>query len=452
MQKVITKYGLAAHLAILAVAPLFLSPLCVLWLTGLAAIWLLMEPSRIGGEMLHDARWRVKLAIVRDPLFWFSLVVVAYAATRFLNDGVALVYDAENSAWSFGRPKMPILPGSVTGMGAVEFAAAVAMLVILQGCRHGLGKAARMVFLLLSSSFSGLCAVTLGVMIASGSELAGGLMRCDWLSPVFLGSIFGVYLLIGTVAVLFLYERKWRRAMLLVSLSVGGNVAGLFLFAPPAVHLLFLVGEALILLYLFVYARKALPGSGEFKVLVTFSLAVTLGIVFVVFVMPEPLLQERLKAFETRAFFPDGFWTLRKGLSDLSLKIWKDYPWVGSGLGAFPLGLKFFAEEADWILIQPQQTMPLNGYWGLLVERGVIGALVFVCVLGFLAWTFSVRLIQAGFRALPHPACLLGPIVLIVLAAESMVDGALIVSGMTVAVTAALSLSAGFFQKERRDG
>lgn len=79
MQTLITKYGLAAHLALLTVAPLFLFPFCgegtitvvMLWLSGLAFIWILMEPSVLAGEVLHDARNRVSANMFRDPLSGF---------------------------------------------------------------------------------------------------------------------------------------------------------------------------------------------------------------------------------------------------------------------------------------------------------------------------------------------------------------------------------------------
>ena len=63
----LAKYGLAAHLAFLAVAPLFLFPFCaassvavtLLWLTLLAAVWCGLMPSVRRGERLYDARLRV---------------------------------------------------------------------------------------------------------------------------------------------------------------------------------------------------------------------------------------------------------------------------------------------------------------------------------------------------------------------------------------------------------
>ncbi|MBR1921794.1 MAG: hypothetical protein IJ829_07335, partial [Kiritimatiellae bacterium] len=103
MQKTISKYGLAAHLALLAVAPLFLFPFCgsvwtartLLWLSLSAAVWTFVAPSCRKDEMPHDARARVASSIFVDPLFWFSVVLVLFAVVRWLNVGVAMVYDAE---------------------------------------------------------------------------------------------------------------------------------------------------------------------------------------------------------------------------------------------------------------------------------------------------------------------------------------------------------------------
>ena len=66
MQKLIAKYGTAAHLALLAAAPLFLFPFLpdeaiatvLLFLSLPAAVWTLMEPSVLDGEKLHTARER----------------------------------------------------------------------------------------------------------------------------------------------------------------------------------------------------------------------------------------------------------------------------------------------------------------------------------------------------------------------------------------------------------
>ena len=102
MQKFIAKFGCAAHLAVLTVAPLFLFPfveremlaVVMLWLSLPAALWAILEPSVRGGEHLHNARRRVLRGMLRDPLLWALLVVVVITGVRAVNVGIALAYDA----------------------------------------------------------------------------------------------------------------------------------------------------------------------------------------------------------------------------------------------------------------------------------------------------------------------------------------------------------------------
>ena len=65
MQKLISKYGLAAHLALLAVTPLFLSPFCaeatiavaMMWMSAVGALW--RPPEEIYVEnVILDSNYR----------------------------------------------------------------------------------------------------------------------------------------------------------------------------------------------------------------------------------------------------------------------------------------------------------------------------------------------------------------------------------------------------------
>ena len=87
MQKLIGKYGLAAHLALVVVAPLFFTPTAVLWLSALAVVWFFLEPSRIGFEQLHDARRRILSSLWKDAVFWVFLALTVIAGIRFANGG-----------------------------------------------------------------------------------------------------------------------------------------------------------------------------------------------------------------------------------------------------------------------------------------------------------------------------------------------------------------------------
>ena len=74
----------------MTVAPLFLFPFCgeeviakvLLWFSLLGAVWNVMSPSVKGNERPHDARLRFAYEVVRDPLFWAGLVLVAFAGIR----------------------------------------------------------------------------------------------------------------------------------------------------------------------------------------------------------------------------------------------------------------------------------------------------------------------------------------------------------------------------------
>ena len=98
--RLITRYGLATHLALLASLPFVLFPLLsasklaevIFCLSGIAFLWLLVEPSMRAGEHLSVARRRVFGSLVRDVAFWFVLCALAVSFVRYLNSGVATDY------------------------------------------------------------------------------------------------------------------------------------------------------------------------------------------------------------------------------------------------------------------------------------------------------------------------------------------------------------------------
>ena len=107
IQKAITKYGLALHLAMLAALPSALAPFVsdhalgrtVLWLSFLGALWIFIEPSIRQGEHLSQARVRVLNGIVRDPVVWFFALLVFFTGVRWLNSDIELVYDSEKVSY-----------------------------------------------------------------------------------------------------------------------------------------------------------------------------------------------------------------------------------------------------------------------------------------------------------------------------------------------------------------
>ena len=461
MQTLITKYGLAAHLALLTVAPLFLFPFCgegtitvvMLWLSGLAFIWILMEPSVLAGEVLHDARNRVSANMFRDPLFWISLVLIALAGVRAWNSGVTLAYDAEAMNWHLSSAALPLMPSSRDGEGKLLFASAVALAVILQGTRHAMGKSARVAYALLASAMAGFSAVSALLAFFSGHPGATACVKFTAVNRDFAAIAFGVYSLVGTVALVGAFERRWNQAIPLLAFSIGGTGAGLFVFADPAAVVVFVVADLPVLLYSFFYAHRVLRSAGEFKCLVVFGISVTIAVVLVIALLPQSEVAARVAPIVSNDLLPEKFMELRKTLGTLSLKAWRENPWLGTGLGTLASDLRLMAAEADWTLIPHGQSLALNGWWQLLVERGIVGAVAVALPLALLLFTYGRSVCRWIFvHGLPHPMCLSGLFALLAVVALAFVDATVLRPELVLIVCAMMAISAHSFPKEKSNG
>ena len=448
MQKLIGKYGLAAHLALVVVAPLFFTPTTVLWLSALAVVWFLLEPSRIGFEQLHDARRRIMRSLRKDAVFWVFLALTVIAGIRFANGGVTLVYDAESTAWSVATPKFPFLPGSADDAGYPFFAGVVAVFISVTICRHALGRSARFAFFLVSSFLSAVGACAMIVMLYYGDAWAAGLLELSNTDPVFIGSVFGVHLAGGVAGLYFTFERRWLRAMPFAMIAVLGNSAGLFAFAPPISHCFFAVAALLMFLYAFFYARKTLPFHAEFKYMVLFGISLTLAGMAVVGVMDDSILEARIAPYMTGDFFTKDFMSLRSMLSSVSADIWKKNPWFGGGLGSFAMELGFSATKEQWSVIPAMQHAPLNGYWMLLAERGIVGAFLLVVAVLLLAGFYVRNLVAGVVHAVPNPAAWTGLLVCLAAVGDALFFTTMLSPGLMVAVAVYLSVSTNAFPKE----
>ncbi|MGN0833218.1 MAG: hypothetical protein ACI4RD_06180 [Kiritimatiellia bacterium] len=460
MQKLIAKFGCAAHLAVLTVAPLFLFPLVaretlaivMLWLSLPAALWTILEPSVRGGEHLHDARRRVLRGIVRDPLAWASLVIVVVAGVRAINTGIALAYDAETSKWFVAEGTFPILPGSVGTAGMLPFAVAVALTVLLQGHRHSLGLQARMAFLLIASALGGIAAAVSHLAAFCGQPAALALLEPTNAACSFVGFAYGLLLLCGTVALVAAFECRWNLAMVLLIFSVGGTAAGAFSFSPAYLSAGIGLAELILLGYSFFYSKRNLQSSGEFKMLVIGGTAIVLGGLMAVALLPEEAVSGRLDAYANKLLFPGRFWETRALLSHVALKAWLSHLWIGTGLDSFLLDFRFHAAAEAWTAFPRGVSAMSNGWWQLLAERGIVGFAVFALPFGFLLFTYGRRLVGGiAARALPHPACLLLPLGFVLLVAVGFCDCSPMRADALLAVASMMAVSAASFPRKKRD-
>ena len=454
MQKLISKYGAAAHLAILAVSPLFLFPFTgsvwtartLMWLSALALVWLTMEPSRRAGELPHDARSRVAHAIVTDPLLYVLVTIVAACGLRWANAGVAMAYDAETFLWSLKGPACAIFPGVVSGSGELEFSASLAAAVVITGCRHSLGKSARISFLFTASLLAGAAALSAAVAAYLGHEGAIAMMNRDFSTPVFIGSAFGVYFLGSIIALVGALEIEWNRLLPILAFSMGATAVGLFFFAPSALIALYLAAGLFLFLASAIYSGITIGVASSLKCLAAFVLGSLVPILFALALMPDGLADNRLAVFTPDGtWFPANFDALKSTLSTISRKIWSNHPWLGTGVGSYSLALRFNASPEDWAFIDPSRASAATGWWTLLSERGLVGAIFLALPLGFLLFTYFRRAIGILRGKTFVPAAILAPTVIGVVIAETFFDSSFLRPEILISLGAFLAIAACAF-------
>ncbi len=425
MQTFISKYGLAAHLAILAVTPLFLFPFCgeseiagvMVWLSALACLWLVMEPSRRSGEMLHESRTRVFGAVLRDPLFWVFALLAVFALFRAINGDVACVWDAAIGKNVLKGQACSVWPCHAAGTGQLQFATVLAALVAVSAARSALGKSARIFFATATELLAAVSAMVTSIACLAGSGDAALMTSFSAVQP---GNAYGLYFLASIVAAAGMLECRWNGALLIFSLSIGATGTGLFLFSTPlalmvdlALGLILFIGSA-------AYLSFSKKGADVFKYVVTVALAAAVPIIALTFFADPETVRSHAAAFGGFAsfpqnLFPEGFLERRAELSSASFGVWRQHLWIGSGLGAFPEAMV----AAGKAVVGEAPAAPFNGWWQILAERGILGLVAILLPVGFMTFTLVRRIAGAIGRKAFIPLAALGAAVMAAVAIES---------------------------------
>ena len=459
MQKFVSKYALAAHLGVLTVAPLLLFPffdqttigVAWLWLSLYVAAWIVMEPSRIGMEYPHEARARVVRSIVRDPFVWFMVFVVMWAAVRAFNGGVGMWYDAEIRRWSFKSATVDWLPGGVDGSGFFPFCAAVAMTVVATGIRNALGKAARYAFLCTVCALAGFAGHVLAVEFLCGDKTVSRIAQCSLQSPFYIGPAFGVALLCGIAGLFGAAEKRWTRTEFIVAAGLAGAMCGMLMFSTLVATLAFLVAALVMITVGYFLNRNVFEGAASLRCGVFFIAMTVFGGLFVASADAGSGVADRLEAAQKLELLSPEYVVARPPLSRIAFAAFKDNLWLGTGLGSYPVDVRFRAEASDYNSIMPGQAGALNGYLHLVAERGVLGAGICFVALGFLVWGFVSRLMSSFGKFEFRAAHILFPVVFVVAAALMFVECSWLKSDAMAVLLGALAVSAAAIPANRRD-
>ena len=405
MQKFISKYGLAAHLAVLAVLPLFLAPyasesaVCAVlfWMSLICSIWYFFEPSRRPSEMLHEARGRVAAALFKDPLFWIFAAICLISALRLFNCNVGMMYDTEVFRWKLKESELSFFPAGVEGAGMLQLATSVSLLVLVESCRHALGKGARLFFISAVSILAGFAGFAGAVACYFNVPGAVEASRCHIAASSYIGTSYGIYATVGIAALAGSFEIKWNKAMLLYSTGTAGCLVGLYFFAPSYVIVFFLAALLATSIASFFYAGIACDKTVAFKCVASLLMSLFMVASCCMALAPEFLETARLEPFIDGKFelFGQQYMKIRALCASFASKVWNSSPWLGTGLGTFPLNVRFNATFEDWAVLPPGQSSAVVGWWHVLAERGLVGAVSFCSVVVALVVTFVVRAVKS---------------------------------------------------------
>lgn len=466
--KVISKYGLAAHLGLLAAFPVAFSLVLgadalgkvMLWLSLFAVVWVFFDPSIRIGERSSEARIRVASSIIRDPVFYIFVAISVFALVRWLNSGITLWYDAEQSVWVVKSASAPMLPASTADAGFLPMAASVALLVVVIGVRHALGLSARLFCGLTAVSVTGLGGLVSSVCACLGKDASFiQAARADFMHTPFVGVAFGVFLLVAVAFGAAAESRKWAYARLPYVLAVAGTSSGLVFFAPPAAAAVCLTVILLFLVFALFYCARSGTLGGCARTGVFTFLGVAISMLLIMALASSDLQQFKLQGLNPELIVPVEYGTVRDALARISRGMWLERPWCGAGVGAYPLHVPFIAVKADWSVLPANVANGLSGYWTLLAERGIVGCAFLAVGLGALVWSWGARLVAAFmflrgndeadiFPFACPPVVWTAPFVLALAVAEMMFSNSFASPASVFALIFPLALSAASFPRK----
>lgn len=470
VQKAITKYGLAFHLALLAAVPSSIAAFVseqtlggvVLWLSAFAALWIFIEPSIRPGEHLSMARARVCASVIRDPVVWFFLLYVFLAFVRWVNSGMEMSYDPEKVSWTVSDPPLPFFPGSAGDAGFLPFSIAVGGLVLVAGICHAIGLGARTSFALTGSFVTGLGGLVAAAFACAGVEpfCAESMQTLGAMQTPPAGTLFGIWLFIAIGAGVLAEARKWHRGRPFLVVAIGGNVAGVLFFAIPIVAAAFLLLSLLFFIFCVIWLSRVSSAGSMARNFVFTVLGVLLPIFLVMSFSSSDFKKGKIEQLNPLTVWNDEVARTRKTLSDVSTRLWLADPWRGAGLGAFKLKVQFHINGDEWNVLPPKVERATNGYWMLLSERGNVMCGLFLIGLGLMLWAWCSRGAEA-FISLWHnedadafafacsPEVWLPIIIFPLLVAEGVFTPVLSAGTILLAVVAMLSLATASFPRRQ---
>ena len=392
--------------------------------------------------------------MVWDPVFWTFVAIVVVVGFRALNAGIRVSFDYETAEWAIDASAVPFLPGSVDGAGFLPFAAALSTAIVVLGCRHALGKSARMMFLVMVSSFSGIAALVSLFLLGLGDEVVAAAVSTTPESLSGPGLGFALCLLCSASALFAAVARDWGKSVPFLVLAVAGNAAAVFVYPSSRDATAFALAYIALLVFAGLCAWKGLVGAKGCKLLVVVLFSMSIACAVVDISVPGDVLDGKLSAFvPSDAEVREEGGDVRSALSGVAANVWSEHPWTGVGIGAFEFCPRFYAtqEELEFLPVHVQ-AVP-NCWWHILAERGIVGVVLLALPLAFLLFSyFSGAFRCACLCTLPDPAAALAPLALSVVVFAAIYGTSMLRAEVLTVSGAILAISAKSFPKRGSNG
>lgn len=417
LQKVLTKYWLAVSIGVTALLSWLVLPdstssvtmTFLLWLSLLSAELYLLLPAVRRDENLSAARIRVLKSLRADPFLYIGVLLLGFLCLQWLNGGCSPEYDVNAGVWNFSSPAVSWLPFSINRVDALRMFNLLTACVVLGLClRHAVGKQSKRYLLQWLSSISGglaLLSIWQGIAgVAPYAELMEEPMSSS------LGSFFGFWMVVGVGAFADSVTRKQRSTVIIYSLAIICNFAGVLYFAALPSLILYAVVSLLLLVYLGFYLSDSVSKIYFVKFLLVTIIMIASVLVLSTALLPQSAVTDKLGMTADISEYWNNLWMTKNIRSQAALEIWKESMWFGKGAEGFEHFLGTVLDDKSWSLIRLNKGLVYNDGLQMLCEFGLLGisilsALILtmiipLCHRAHIAWVRQIRENHSGWSYL----------------------------------------------------
>ena len=398
IQRLLTKYALAFHVAGVCLFPVFclgqprvFGYIPLLWLSLVAIEVMFLLPSVRRSETLAYARRRALKVSAWDPFLYMGITLVGMAAVQWLNSGCELIYLTDADVWQLSKPPVSWAPFSVEPRAAFTqvsvFTACVTVGVIL---RAALSKTSKRLLLQVLAGASG-CAALFSVVQAC-QKIQPFLSQTSGLEASAMGTFFGFWLLLGMGLFVDALSRGQRGCGLLYGFGFAGNLLGMFFFASALALTVYVFLACLLFFYWMVYLSPHVPKAVQLKLFLATLFLVSAAAVACVYLYPKNPVMDKLKAALPVTEYWSALSTRNKIRAEAAMAVWQEHPWVGVGADGFYHYVGQSVQTKDWAVIKNDQAYVYNDGLQFLCEYGVFGA-------GLLAALVITLLVPVCYRS-----------------------------------------------------